>query len=75
MRLLTLTIPEIQQIVRDMDAESKALKKELFKFSWYMRGGLTFEEAYMLDYEDRQIIGDIIKENLETTKETKLPFF
>ena len=72
---MTLTIPEIQQVVKDLENESKALKKELFTLSWYMRGGLTFEEAYMLDYTDRQIIGDIIRENLETTKETRLPFF
>ena len=72
---MTLTIPEIQQVVKDLENESKALKKEIFTLSWYMRGGLTFEQAYMLDYQDRQIISDIIKENLETTKETKLPFF
>ena len=40
-----------------------------------MRGGITIEQAYNLDYEDRQIISAIIESNLETTKETKLPFF
>jgi len=28
-----------------------------------------------LSYEERSIIGEIIKENLETTKKTNLPFF
>jgi hypothetical protein len=72
---LTLTIPEIDQVVKEMEEESKALIKDLFKMAWFMRGSLSIEEAYQLDYHDRQIIGDIIKENLETTKETKLPFF
>jgi hypothetical protein len=72
---LTLTIPEIDQVVKEMEEESKALIKDLFKMAWFMRGSLSIEEAYQLDYNDRQIIGDIIKENLETTKETKLPFF
>lgn len=40
-----------------------------------MRGSLSIEQAFMLDYNDRMIISDIIEENLETTKETKLPFF
>ena len=40
-----------------------------------MRGSLSIEEAYMLDISDRIAIGEIIQENLETTKETKLPFF
>ena len=58
-----------------MEEESKAIKKELYKMAWFMRGSLTFEQAFQLGYEDRMIVGDIIKENLETTKETQLPFF
>jgi hypothetical protein len=40
-----------------------------------MRGSLSFAEAMNMCYEERQIIGEIIKENLETTKKTNLPFF
>ena len=40
-----------------------------------MRGGLTYSEAHWLSPSERDMIGDIIKENLETTKKTKLPFF
>ncbi len=40
-----------------------------------MRGGLTLEEGFSLSYEDRMLINDIIKDNLETTKKTQLPFF
>jgi hypothetical protein len=75
MRLLTLTIDEINSVVEELDAESKALKKELFKMAWFMRGSLSIDEAYMLDYQDRTIISDVIKDNLETTKESKMPFF
>lgn len=75
MRLLTLTMPEIEAYVADLDAESKAIKKELFKMCWFMRGGLSVEEAYQLDYQDREAIAEIIESNLETTKETQLPFF
>ena len=42
---------------------------------WFMRGGITIEQIYQMDVEERNMIGDLIKENLETTKETKLPFF
>jgi hypothetical protein len=75
MRLLSLTTPEIEIEIAKMDRDSKALKKELFKLAWYMRGGLSFTEAYMLDYQDREIISKIIEENLGTTKETGIPFF
>jgi hypothetical protein len=40
-----------------------------------MRGSLTIEQAFQLDYESREIIQKIVEENLETTKKTGLPFF
>jgi hypothetical protein len=70
-----MTMEEIHREVKKLDDESKALKKELYKLAWFMRGSLSFEEAYSLDVADREILGDIIKENLETTKESQLPFF
>jgi hypothetical protein len=75
MRLLTLTVSEIQEEIEKMERESKAIKKELFKMSWFMRGGLSFTEAYMLDYHDREIISKIIEENLEIAKDSQMPFF
>jgi len=40
-----------------------------------MRGGLTYEEALNLSSFEREIIGILIKENMETTKKTGLPYF
>jgi hypothetical protein len=40
-----------------------------------MRGGLTYEEGMNLSYQERTIIGEIIKGNIETTKESGLPYF
>jgi hypothetical protein len=37
--------------------------------------GMAYTEAMMMCYEDRMIVGEIIKENLETTKKSGLPFF
>ena len=36
---------------------------------------MSYEEAMSLSYEERQLVGEIIKDNLETTKKTQLPFF
>lgn len=65
----------IAQMLEKFDKDSKALKKNLLKMCWYMRGGLTYDEAIMLSYEERSLINQIIEENLETTEKTKLPFF
>lgn len=40
-----------------------------------MRGSLTVDEAFQLDWESQEIMYSIIEENLETTKESGLPFF
>jgi hypothetical protein len=75
MRLLTLTLNEIQEVVTELDKESKALKEEIYKLAWYMRGAISITEAYTLDSQDREIINKIILDNLQTAKETGLPFF
>jgi hypothetical protein len=40
-----------------------------------MRGGLSYEEAFYLGPEEREIISKIVEENIEITKKTQLPFF
>jgi hypothetical protein len=57
-----------------MDKEARDIKKEVLKMCWYMRG-LSYSEGMNLSWEERDIIGEIIKENLETTKKTGLNFF
>jgi hypothetical protein len=37
--------------------------------------GMSYQEALNLSWDERKIIGDLIKENLETTKKSGLPFF
>ena len=66
---------EILSEVEKLDKESAALKADLMKMCWYMRGGITLDDAFVLSQEDRVIIAKIIKENLETTKKSGLPFF
>jgi hypothetical protein len=58
-----------------MDKGTKAIKQDLLKMTWYMRGGITYDEAANLSIQEREIINDIVKDNLETTKKSKMPFF
>jgi hypothetical protein len=72
---LTLSFEEIDQLSNRMERESKAIKDEIYRLCWYMRGSLSFTDAYNLSIEDIDIIGKIVKDNLETTKKTQMPFF
>ena len=72
---MTLSNEEIVALLNDYDKETKAIKKDTLKLSWYMRGGISYDDAMMLSTTEREWIGDIIKENLETTKKSGMPFF
>jgi len=74
-RILTLPQAEILEYVKSIEKEAKGIKKDILKICWYMRGGINYSEAMMLSHEERMIISDIIKDNLETTKKSGLPFF
>jgi hypothetical protein len=58
-----------------MDTEAADIRREAVRMSWYMRGGMTYEQILNLSWEERVQINDLIKDNLETTKKTNLPFF
>ena len=58
-----------------MEKETHNIRLDVFKLCWYMRGGVTYEEAMQLSLSERNMINTIVKDNLETTKKSGLPFF
>jgi len=70
-----LSVDEILSIVKDFEREQKELKKEIINLSWFMRGGINLNEAFLLSYEERSIISEMVKDHLETTKKSGLPYF
>ncbi len=51
------------------------IRQEALQLSWYMRGGLTYDQALQLSVTERNLINELVKGNLETTKKSGLPFF
>jgi len=62
-------------MIDQMEEESNNIRQEAIKMAWYMRGGLTYDQALQLSTAERKIISELIKDNLETTKKSGLPFF
>ena len=58
-----------------MEREANELKRQGLKMSWYMRGGATYDDVMNMSHVERTMISELIKDNLETTKNSKLPFF
>lgn len=75
MKILTWSIDQILQEVTNLENEVKNFKQELYKICWFMRGSVSLREVYLMGSEDRDIISGIVKENLETAKQSGMPFF
>ena len=59
---------QIVEYFQELEAESRAIEKQIFEICWYMRGGITLEEAWTLSFDQRSTIMDIINDNIERTK-------
>ena len=58
-----------------MEKECEAIKKSALTLSWYMRGGVSYNDVLNMSISEREHIGELIERNMETTKKTQMPFF
>lgn len=72
---MTLTNEEIEDALVKMEHESKAMRDNVLRICWYMRGSISYSDGMLLSNTDIELINKIIKDNLETTQKSKMPFF
>lgn len=53
-----------------MEQEASTIREACLKLAWYMRGGITYEQVLNLSRTERNMINELAKENIETTKKT-----
>jgi hypothetical protein len=75
MRLLALDSEGIKKLLDSMEKDCIDIKNDSLKMSWFMRGGISYTDVLNLSIEERKAINKIIEDNLETTKNSQLPFF
>ena len=66
---------EIVAYLKDCESQAKNLKLEIMKICWFLRGGMSWNEALVLSPEERNIASQLVKENMDTTKKSGQPFF
>ena len=74
-RLLILTPDEVAKYIDQLDQEANKIRSESIKMSWHMRGGMTYDQVMQLSSAERHMIADMVKDHMETTSKTKLPYF
>lgn len=72
---MTLDNEGIGALLEQYERESRAIREETIRITWWMRGGINYEQAMSLSLEEREVINNFIKENMEATKKSGLPFF
>ena len=73
--MLSMGDSDIIAYLKGMENESKNLKLELMKLCWHMRGGVSWQESLNMSPDERTIVAQLVKENMDTTKKTGLPFY
>lgn len=69
-----MSAEEIEEYLVRLETEIKDFKTELLRLSWYMRGGITFDQLlFQYSYDDRAAMYSVIKENIDMSKETNMP--
>ena len=73
-RLLYSDSAQIAEYLENLEKESNQIREEALRLTWFMRGGISYTEALNLSLAERKSVDEIIKENLDPTKKTGMPF-
>lgn len=66
---------QIVEELRRLDKNCDAIKDELIRLTWWMRGGISYNDAMLLSPKDKEIIVALVKENMEASKKSGTPIF
>jgi hypothetical protein len=69
--LLTGDPTKIYAMIDTMEKNRKAIKTEVSTLTFYMQGGLDFNDAYILSAEDRTIMSKVIEKHYEAVNGNK----
>lgn len=66
---------EMRKLGEDMWKSAMQIKYSAQRLSWYMRGGISYNDILNMSTDEFNNLNKIVEENVETTKQTKMPFF
>jgi hypothetical protein len=70
-----MTPDQIEKLTDGMVKQAKEIKKNAFVLSWHTRGSVSYTDVLNLSSDEIDSLNEMIDNNMETTKKSKLPFF
>lgn len=71
---MDLSDDQINSLAEEFETDIKIIKDACYRLCWYMRGGVNVETLlYDTDIADQEIMNLIIKDNIENTKNSRMP--
>lgn len=65
---------QIRERVQKLDNQVREIKEEIYKIAWFMRGGVSSDDLFWrYTHDDRKLMTEVIKGNIENTKNAKMP--
>jgi hypothetical protein len=57
---MTLPPTDLEKLIESMSAESKAVKMQVAEICYYMNGGVEYNNAWGMSFEDREMMISLI---------------
>ena len=61
----------VTTMLETMDSNRKAITQEVGTLTFYMQGGLSFDDAHQLSAEQRKILGKVIEKHYSSMNPQK----
>lgn len=75
MKLLNLSEEKFQELIEGMEKNVIMVKKNALKMSWYMRGAVSYTDVLNMSDMERDLLNELIDENIKITKDSGLNHF
>jgi hypothetical protein len=66
---------DLSDYLKSFENQISNIKDDIFRISWFMRGGVTsYELFHVYSRDDRVILNKIIKDNIDLSNKSGMPF-
>lgn len=73
-KLISASDAQVLDIINQMGNETKTITQDLLRMIWHMRGSISYSEAFNLTTHERSCIAKIIEDNIEISRQIKMPY-